>query len=174
MGKVPATRRRTESDPLKTSVPYMLQVAARLQTATFMSSLLGTNVHPAESYVVHELWMASPLSQTDISDRLEIGNATVGKTLQRLERNGFVQRTRLATDARRVMVRLTDKGVRAHEQFQEATDALIADIESVLGVAEARRLASSLIKLADHFRDSQAASGGAYAAGDPADDDEAS
>lgn len=147
-----AARRRTIGDPIKESIPYMLQVTARLQTATFMTSLVGTNVHPAESYVVHELWKASPLSQSDISARLGIGNATVGKTLQRLEKNGFVQRTRESSDARRVMVRLTDKGVAVHEQFDVATQALMTEIDAVLGPVESRRLLASLNKLADHFR----------------------
>lgn len=143
---------KSERDPIKESVPYMLQVAARLQTVSFMSSLVGTQVHPAESYIVHELWKSSPLSQTEISARLDIGNATVGQTLKRLEKNGFVQRNRFAGDARRVMVRLTDKGVAAHDEFAVATAALISGINDALGPQETRRLLSSLTKLADHFR----------------------
>ncbi len=148
-------RRKLRGDPIKDSVPYMLQVAARLQTTCFMSTLVGTNVHPAESYVVHELWKMSPLSQTELSARLAIGHATIGKTLKRLEKNGFVQRSRLPDDARRVMVRLTDKGVEAHDRFEAAATALIAEIDEVLGAAEARRLLNGLNRLADHFSDRQ-------------------
>lgn len=129
----------------------MLQVAARVQTASFMSTLVGTNVHPAESYVVHELWKSSPLSQSDISERLGIGNAAIGKTLQRLEKGGFVERSRHATDGRRVMVRLTDKGVLAHERFDSAANALIDEIDTVLGSADAALLRTALAKIIDHF-----------------------
>jgi len=139
-------------DPVKDSVPYMLQVAARLQTAKFMASMPGNDVHPAESYVLHELWKTAPLSQTELCERLDIGNATVGQTVRRLERNGFVKRGRIDDDRRRVMVRLTDKGDAARETFAYATAALIAEMDAVLGAKEAQRLLISLKKLAAHFR----------------------
>lgn len=129
----------------------MIQVAARLQTASFMANLAGTDVHPAESYVLHELWKQSPLSHSDISQRLGIGNAAIGKTLLRLERNGFVKRGRMGSDGRRVMVRLTDKGYRAHDQFEEAALALIDEINEVVGTREAKRFTTQLHKLASHF-----------------------
>lgn len=147
-----AAKRDRERDPVKDSVPYMLQVAARLQTTKFMASITDNDVHPAESYVLHELWKTAPLSQTELCDRLDIGNATVGQTVRRLERNGFVKRSRLADDRRRVMVRLTAKGDAARAVFGRATAALIAEIDSVLGTAEAHRLLASLRKLAMHFR----------------------
>lgn len=140
------------SDRVKHSIPYMVQVVARLQTYCFMADLTGTGVHPAEAYVVHELWKSAPLSQSEISQRLEIGNATVGKTIQRLERNGFVERTRVPNDRRRIMVKLTAKGQAAHERFAEATNLLVADIDRVLTPAGAAQFLGSLETLAEHFR----------------------
>jgi DNA-binding MarR family transcriptional regulator len=153
-------RRKETGDPVRDSVPYMLQIAARRQTASFMASLVGTGVHPAESYVVHELWKESPQSQTQLSARLDINNATVGKTLQRLERNGFVTRSRTLGDRRHVMVRLTEKGHAAHALFDAATKALIEEIDLVLGRAEAQRLLAALTKLATHFQGKPAVFGG--------------
>jgi MarR family transcriptional regulator, organic hydroperoxide resistance regulator len=146
-----ATRSRVR-DPVKDSVPYMLQVAARLQTTKFMASMPVNDVHPAESYVLHELWKTAPLSQTELCERLDIGNATVGQTVRRLEHNGFVKRGRIDGDRRRVMVRLTDKGDAAREIFAAATASLIAEIDSVLGSREAQKLLVSLRKLTVHFR----------------------
>ncbi len=134
------------------SIPYMVQVVARLQTTCFMADLVGTGVHPAESYVIHELWKEAPLSQSQLSERLEIGNATVGKTIQRLERNGFVERARVTDDRRRIMVKLTAKGEAAHARLGEATDSLIADIEQVLGKDASVEFLRSLDALAGHFR----------------------
>lgn len=141
------------ADPVVQSIPYLLQVVARLQTTCFMVDLAGTGIHPAESYVIHELWKESPLSQTQISDRLEIGNATVGKTIHRLERNGFVERARVAGDRRRILVKLTAKGEAAYARLDHATQMLIADIHNVLGPEDARRFRGSLHALADHFRE---------------------
>lgn len=130
----------------------MLQVVARLQTICFMGGLTGTGVHPAESYVIHALWKEAPLSQSEISARLEIGNATVGKTIQRLERNGFVERERVIDDRRRSMVKLTAKGQEAHARLDEATSLLIADIHQVLGGESSQQFLASLNRLAEHFR----------------------
>jgi DNA-binding MarR family transcriptional regulator len=135
------------------SIPYMLQVVARLQTTCFMGDLTGTGVHPAESYVIHELWKESPLSQSEISARLEIGNATVGKTIHRLERNGFVERARVIDDRRRIMVKLTAKGEAAHIRLEKATSLLIADIQNILGQSGSEKFLASLNTLAEHFRE---------------------
>lgn len=151
-GNAPETAPIGSADPVMRSIPYMVQVVARLQTICFMADLAGTGVHPAESYVIHELWKEAPLSQSQVSARLEIGNATVGKTIQRLERNGFVERARVTDDRRRIMVKLTAKGEAAHARLDKATDLLIADIEQVLGKDASREFLKSLNTLANHFR----------------------
>lgn len=141
------------ADPVRRSIPYMVQVVARLQTSRFMADLTGTGVHPAESYVIHELWKEAPLSQSQLSDRLEIGNATVGKTIQRLERNGFVERARVTDDRRRIMVKLTAKGEAAYAKLDKATDALIAEIEQMLGEDASIEFLKSLDAMAKYLRE---------------------
>lgn len=138
-------------DPIKGSIPYLLTVAARLQTSNFMGSLAGTAVHPAESYILHELWKASPLSRTELAKRLGIGNASVGQTVARLEKGGFVQRIHMPGDNRRVMVRLTDKGLTAHMQFHAKAVLLIEDIEAVIGKNGVKTMTKHLQMLVDHF-----------------------
>src|SRR4051812_48086978 len=59
----PAQALMRGADRVTHSIPYMVQVVARLQTTCFMADLTGTGVHPAESYVIHELWKEAPLSQ---------------------------------------------------------------------------------------------------------------
>lgn len=137
----------------------MLQVVARLQTTSFMQTLTGTGVHPAESYVLHELWKECPLSQSELSLRLRIGNATIGKTLKRLEKGGFITRSRAGDDQRRVMVRVTDKGYAAHERFAEATMSLIETIEGVLGPSNSELLLDMLNALSAQFQHEAEADG---------------
>jgi DNA-binding MarR family transcriptional regulator len=141
-----------ETDPIKTSATYLLQVAARLQTVNFMERIADSGVHPAESYVLHELWQEAPLSQSELSRRLDIGNATVGQTLKRLERDGLVARDRNGGDKRLVMVRLTERGRRARQRFYKAAETQIAELEVLLGPADAKRFRVSLGRLIAHFR----------------------
>jgi DNA-binding MarR family transcriptional regulator len=141
-----------ETDAIKSSAPYLLQVAARLQTVNFMERIADSGVHPAESYVLHELWQEAPLSQSELSRRLDIGNATVGQTLKRLERDGFVARDRNGDDKRVVMVRLTERGRRVRQRFYHAAETQIAEVEALLGPADAKRFRFLLSRLIAHFR----------------------
>ncbi len=148
-GPVPAA---ALSRQYKLNVPYMLKVVARLQTTRFMSRLSSTGVHPSESFVLLELYSEEPLSQAELSRRLDIGNATVGQTLKRLELGKFVERGRFGPDQRMMMVRLTDKGRAVQQNFIRQTEALTEEIAGVLGRAEAETMLRALIKLADYFR----------------------
>jgi DNA-binding MarR family transcriptional regulator len=147
-----ANRASQQTDAIKTSATYLLQVAARLQTMNFMERIADSGVHPAESYVLHELWQEAPLSQSELSRRLDIGNATVGQTLKRLERDGFVARDRNGDDKRVVMVRLTERGRRARLRFYHAAESQIAEVECLLGPADAKRFRALLTRLIAHFR----------------------
>ncbi|GLV26733.1 hypothetical protein TomTYG45_31590 [Sphingobium sp. TomTYG45] len=53
-----------------------------------------------------------------MSRRLEIGKATIGQTLQRLEKAGIIERRRVAADRRLVMVHLTAKGQTLHQPLK--------------------------------------------------------
>ena len=99
--------------PSRRSIPYLVQHLARLMTTDFQSRVAATGVAPAQSYVLRELWRAEPLSQVEISQRLDIGKATVGQSLKRLERAGFIERKRSADDGRVITVHLTEKGRKA-------------------------------------------------------------
>jgi DNA-binding MarR family transcriptional regulator len=94
----------------KKSLAYQAQVFARLTQNEYLSRIADTGIAPAQAYVLGELWLSEPLSQVDLARRLEIGKATIGQTLTRLERAGVVERRRIAADRRVVMVHLTDKG----------------------------------------------------------------
>lgn len=148
--------RQTRNDPIKDTASYMLQVVSRLQTATFCSYIDSTGVHPAESFVLLELWREEPLSQTQISQRLDIGNATVGQTLKRLEKNGFVKRQPCTEDRRRLLVYLTDSGRALQAPITQASSEIARDIKKLLGKEDSEHLLASLTKLADYFREKQA------------------
>ncbi len=152
----PGGAEKPEMDPVKTGAAYMLQVAARLQTTSFLNRVAESGVHPAGAYVLHELWRAAPLSQTELSMRLDIGNATVGQTVKRLEGRGLVLRRQSTEDRRVVMVDLTPKGRALEVFFHRETQGLTEEINRVLGIKGSETLAKLLTRLADHFRASLA------------------
>ncbi|MFT4054147.1 MAG: MarR family transcriptional regulator [Novosphingobium sp.] len=117
----------------KESLAYQAQLFARLAQNDYMARITGTGIAPAQAYVLGELWFNEPLSQVDLARRLDIGKATVGQTLARLERAGVIERRRTDADRRVVMVHLTEKGRELREPLRVATIAQSAMLEEKLG-----------------------------------------
>lgn len=128
----------------KESLAYQAQLFARLTQNDYMARISGAGIAPAQAYVLGELWFNEPLSQVDLARRLEIGKATVGQTLARLERAGVVERRRTEADRRVVMVHLTKKGRELREPLAIATVEQIALLEARLGKQRAADLTELL------------------------------
>lgn len=102
----------------KKTLAYQAQLLARITQADYLERIRMTGIAPAQAYVLGELWLEEPLSQVELSRRLEIGKATIGQTLQRLEKAGIIERRRVAADRRLVMVHLTAKGQTLHQPLK--------------------------------------------------------
>lgn len=94
----------------KNSPTYALNLASRLVTIDYLKRIDHIGIAPAQAYVLGELWQEEPLSQVELSRRLEIGKATIGQTLTRLERTGLIERLRATDDRRVIMIGLTPAG----------------------------------------------------------------
>ncbi|MCB5944274.1 MarR family winged helix-turn-helix transcriptional regulator [Acidocella sp. KAb 2-4] len=156
MAKPPGAAEREVFDlpdlPSRRSIPYLVQYLARLMTMDFLGRVADTGVPPAQSYVLRELWREEPLSQVEISQRLDIGKATVGQSLKRLERAGFVRRSRSATDGRVSVVHLTEKGRAVRDPLGAAARAQVQEIDAILGDQQARKLEALLEMLVEEHR----------------------
>lgn len=134
-GKRPLTKAEAEAPfPLfKQSLAYQAQLFARLTQTDYMARIADVGIAPAQAYVLGELWFHEPLSQVELARRLDIGKATIGQTLARLERAGVVERRRIASDRRVVMVHLTEQGRAMREPLRVATIAQSDLLETLLG-----------------------------------------
>jgi DNA-binding MarR family transcriptional regulator len=136
----------------KETLPYQTQFVARLLQIDYMSRIAGTGIAPAQAFVLGELWMTEPLSQVDLARRLDIGKATVGQTLNRLERAGLIERRRLATDRRVIMIHLTDKGWALREPLKTAARSQLDMLDERLGADEVRRITELMTAAAGLLR----------------------
>ncbi len=59
------------------------------------------------------------LSKKEIAERFKLAMPTVTKTIERLEKNGFVSTFQDSKDKRRTLVRLTEKGQSIHHELIE-------------------------------------------------------
>jgi DNA-binding MarR family transcriptional regulator len=119
---------------------------ARLQEASFGN--FGLN--RGEVGVLSALRLAGPkqqLSPTRLFKGLMLSSAGITSRLDRLERRGYVKRTRHPEDRRGVIVELTDAGREVLDQAVGADIDGERDLVAALSAAERRSLAALLKKL---------------------------
>ncbi len=134
----------TADFPFKQTMPYLAQVLARLLQSDYMSRIAGSGIAPAQAFVLGELWLAEPLSQVELARRLDIGKATVGQTLGRLERSGLIERRRLDSDRRVIMIHLTDEGRALRKPLEIASYEQIELLTDRIGIDEFEKLTALL------------------------------
>ena len=109
---------------------HMARIFARGLTARIKPLGLTTGTFPA----LLELWETDGLTQKQLTERLEIEQATMANTLARMERDGLISRKQDVSDGRVQRVWLTDhaRGLR-----QPAIKAAIAEnAEALSGLSE--------------------------------------
>lgn len=135
-GESPGHAPHSPFPEFKESLSYQARLFARSVQSDYMGRITGIEITPAQAYVLGELWLSGPLSQVDLAERLDIGKATVGHMITRLERAGIVERQRIAADRRVVMIHLTDHGRMLREPLKTAAIAHYAMLEQHLGKDE--------------------------------------
>ena len=90
----------------------LLSMAARLVEHSWNDALEQRGLTHAGLIALHFL-DAGPLSQTELARSARVENQTMSRTVERLERAGFVQREADPRDRRRQIVTRTDAGAEA-------------------------------------------------------------
>lgn len=145
-------REQASPGTFKDSLPYKMQLLARILQADYMARIAATGIAPAQAYVLGELWLEEPLSQVELARRLEIGKATMGKTLGRLEAAGFIERKRDPRDRRVIMIALTEKGRSLREPLLGASADMDRILVSEFGVERLRDMSHLASELIDMLR----------------------
>ncbi|WP_150307666.1 MarR family winged helix-turn-helix transcriptional regulator [Planctomonas psychrotolerans] len=92
----------------------LLSTAARLVEHAWVEALARLGITHAGLIVLHLLG-DGPLSQTELARRARVQTQTMSRTLERLQRDGYVKRTADPGDRRRHRVTRTSAGRRAWE-----------------------------------------------------------
>ncbi len=95
---------------IEDSLGYLVNAAARLLARALHSRIVRHGVPIGQWPFLLFLWEEEGLSQTELSRRIPIDEATTVRTLGRMERDGWVRRARDSRDRRQVRVFLTRAG----------------------------------------------------------------
>ncbi|WP_231119129.1 MarR family winged helix-turn-helix transcriptional regulator [Rhodovulum sp. MB263] len=124
------------------SAGYLANHMARLFAVALTRRIAPLGLMPGQFMVLLELWREDGLTQRDLVERLDVEQATIANTLNRMERDGLILREPDAADRRARRVRLTE---RARALEAPATEAAT----EVNGIALARLAPADRARFAD-------------------------
>jgi DNA-binding MarR family transcriptional regulator len=95
---------------IEDSLGYLMNYVAKLFARAHATCLEQHDVTIGQWAVLMFLWATNGLTQTELSRHVAIDDATMVRTIDRMERDGLVQRVRNTHDRRQLNIFLTDKG----------------------------------------------------------------
>jgi homoprotocatechuate degradation regulator HpaR len=119
--------------PLRRNLPLLLLQAREAVMARFRAILNRQGVTEQQWRVIRALLDESPLEPRQICERCQLHSASAAGVLARMEELGLVQRERMASDQRRVLVSVTPKSRAIARRIAPLADAQYAQIERALG-----------------------------------------
>lgn len=112
---------------LKNQLCFRLYTASRLITQAYTPMLTVLGITYPQYLVLMVLWEHDKQPVNDIARRLMLETNTVTPLLQRMEKQGIVERRRGLTDKRQQIVTLTEKGEAMEQLAYELIPAGMAE-----------------------------------------------
>lgn len=119
------------------SAGYLANHMARLFARELHRRIKPLGLTPGTFPALLALWEREGLTQRELTDRLDIEQATMANTLGRMERDGLIVRRRDTRDGRVQRIWLTEKARSLEAQAVAAADQVNA--EALDGLSEADR-----------------------------------
>ncbi|NUR92645.1 MAG: MarR family transcriptional regulator [Nonomuraea sp.] len=132
---------------LDETLTYALIMVVKTHRLRIAAQMAPLGLHAGQELLLNQLWKQDGLTQSELIARLGVEPPTVTKTVQRLERAGFLRRE---PDKRAIRVFLTDAGKALQEPVEriwQETDELI---QREFGPQERETLADLVTTMADN------------------------
>lgn len=129
------------SGPLSSALLRVARLHRLLATQLFRE----VGLHPGQELVMMQLWDQGPQRPADLVRVLGSDAATMTRTVQRLERAGFVRRGACDGDRRAILVESTPAGSAVHERVE----ALWSQLEAATAGDLTRAELDTLVALLD-------------------------
>jgi DNA-binding MarR family transcriptional regulator len=123
----------------------------RLYAKALSKRLDPHGVRPGYLEVFFRLWEQDGVTQKDLHQGLDVEQATLSNTLKRMERDGFVLRTRNPRDRRQSLIVLTDTGASLRKLVLAAIDDLQAVVNTRLSINDRRYFRRILKQMNDQL-----------------------
>ncbi|MBA3948062.1 MAG: MarR family transcriptional regulator [Herpetosiphonaceae bacterium] len=129
---------------IEDTLGYLINFVAKLVARAQSACLAQHEVTLGQWPILLFLWVTEGLTQTELSRHVVIDDATMVRTLDRMERDGLVQRVRNPQDRRQLNIFLTDKGRSLRDVLIPCALAVNTTALQSLDDSEQRQLSSLL------------------------------
>ena len=145
---------KSNKDPQNPTLGHLLAGVSRLVGARMRRKLEGIGLRHAQGMILYQLWQHDGIAQNVLAHALHITPPTATATLQRMERNGWIERRRHVTDQRIVQVYLTEKSKALRAEARASFQELDKELTSALTDEERNILMTLLLKVHLHISQS--------------------
>lgn len=129
------------------SIGYLVTFTQRLLHRALGEGLQKHGVTVAQWSVLVVLWETDGLTQKQLSQRVAVETATLSRTIDRMERDGLVERMRSETDRRQVHVNLTEYGAGLWRDLVPVAEANLERAMMGIDETEEEQLRSALKRM---------------------------
>lgn len=141
---------------LENQLCFPVYAASRLITREYQPYLDELGITYPQYLVLMVLWESDGLTVNEISQKLILNTNTITPLLKRMETMGIITRQRSETDERKVMIALTEKGIKMREVAAEIPEKLATALMSVnLSLDDLIDLKSKLHVIIDFLSDKE-------------------
>lgn len=134
------------------SAGYLINHMARLFARELQQRISPMGIVVGQFPILLELWQKDGVSQKDLLSRIDVEQATLANTLNRMERDGLVKRTKSPTDARAQLIWLTEKAARLRQNAYDAAHSVNAQALEGLDASEQRQLLDLMRRIISGMR----------------------
>jgi DNA-binding MarR family transcriptional regulator len=131
---------------LDEQVGFILRQVSQRHTAIF-ANRINVDLTPTQWATLAKLAERGPLSQNLLGRQTAMDAATIKGVVGRLSERGLIETQADSTDARRIMVALTEAGQKLVDETAPAAFAITEETLAPLDAAEREQLLQLLLKL---------------------------
>ena len=119
----------------------------RLHRAMAGELLKSTGLYPGQELLMMHLWDTGPQRQAELAAAFDTDSASMTRTVQRLERAGFVRRRRDPADGRATLVESTPAGTALRDRVEQLWAELEAATVGTMSEASQGALLDGLLQV---------------------------
>ena len=130
------------------SIGFLLSKSYQRACLLFKEEFEGYDLTPQQFGLLGFLWQEDGVTQAELSAKSQIDRTTMGGIVDRLEKEGLVERFNHPDDRRAFQVFLTDKGKSLEDELSIVANRVINKVNAPLTTSEQ----ATLIRLLEKIR----------------------